>query len=67
MNPARTFRPDLVGKTFTDYWVYVLGPLIGAVIAVGFAYVPRGETAEPSGSAAGQGGLYTEAKRPGRR
>ena len=29
MNPARTFGPDLVGKDFTDYWVYVAGPLLG--------------------------------------
>ncbi len=27
MNPARTFGPDLVGASFTDYWVYVAGPL----------------------------------------
>ena len=42
MNPARTFGPDLVGQDFTDYWVYVAGPLAGAAIAVGFAYVLRG-------------------------
>ena len=29
MNPARTFGPDLVGKDFSDYWVYVAGPLPG--------------------------------------
>ena len=31
MNPARTFGPDLVGTTFTGYWVYVAGPIAGAV------------------------------------
>ena len=31
MNPARTFGPDLVGRDFSDYWVYVAGPLTGAV------------------------------------
>src|SRR6478609_505392 len=63
MNPARTFGPDLVGTTFTDYWVYVAGPLLGAVIAVGLAYVLRGRGGGESGSAAAQGELYTEAKK----
>jgi aquaporin Z len=62
MNPARTFGPDLIGKTFTDYWVYVVGPLLGAIVAVGFAYVLRGPGGGRSGSAAAQGDLYTEPK-----
>jgi aquaporin Z len=65
MNPARTFGPDLVGKTFTGYWVYVVGPLIGATLAVAFAYVLRGPGGGRAGSAAAQGELSTEAKRPG--
>jgi aquaporin Z len=64
MNPARTFGPDLVGKTFSDYWVYVAGPLLGAILAVGIAYILRGSGGGQSGSAAAQGGLSTEAKRP---
>ena len=35
MNPARTFGPDLVGRDFGSYWVYVAGPLTGAIIAGG--------------------------------
>jgi aquaporin Z len=64
MNPARTFGPDLIGRDFTQYWVYVAGPLTGAVIAVGFAYVLRGSGGGKSGSAAAQGDLYTEEKNP---
>jgi aquaporin Z len=64
MNPARTFGPDLVGTTFSDYWVYVVGPLLGAVFAVGIAYVLRGSGGGVSGSAAAQGALYTDARRP---
>jgi len=63
MNPARTFGPDLVSATFTDYWVYVAGPLTGAIVAVGIAYVLRGAGGGKSGSAAAQGALFTEVQR----
>src|SRR5206468_945909 len=60
MNPARTFGPDLVGTDFTSYWVYVAGPLAGAALAVGAAWVLRGAGGGRSGSAAAQGDLGTE-------
>jgi aquaporin Z len=63
MNPARTFGPDLVSGTFTDYWVYIAGPLTGALVAVAFAYVLRGPGGGKSGSAAAQGALFTEVQR----
>jgi aquaporin Z len=34
MNPARSLGPALVGRHFTDFWIYILGPLGGAAIAV---------------------------------
>ncbi len=34
MNPARSLGPDIVGVDFTGWWVYVAGPVIGALVAV---------------------------------
>lgn len=64
MNPARTFGPDLVSANFTTYWVYIAGPLLGAVVAVGIAFVLRGRGGGQAGSAAAQGALYTQVRHP---
>jgi aquaporin Z len=66
MNPARTFGPDLVGGSFTGYWVYVAGPLAGAAIAVAIAFVLRGPGGGKSGSGAAQGDIFTEANLAGK-
>jgi aquaporin Z len=66
MNPARTFGPDLASATFTSYWAYIAGPLAGAVIAVGVAFVLRGRGGGKAGAGAAQGDLFTEVYESGK-
>ena len=33
LNPARWFGPALVGNHFADAWAYILGPIVGALLA----------------------------------
>lgn len=33
VNPARALGPELVSGTFTTWWAYIVGPVVGAVLA----------------------------------
>ena len=52
MNPARSFGPDVAIADLSTWWIYLIGPVIGAVIAVGVAYVLRGPARVGEASAA---------------
>lgn len=60
MNRVRSFAPDLVRGDLGTTWIYVLGPLVGALIAVGFEWILKGHPTA-AGSAAAQAELT---KRP---
>jgi glycerol uptake facilitator-like aquaporin len=52
VNPARSFGPDLAIGDLSTWWVYLVGPVAGAVLAVGVAYVLRGPAKVQEASAA---------------
>jgi len=43
MNPVRSLAPDLLRGDFHTSWIYVVGPLVGALIGVAFEWVLKGK------------------------
>lgn len=64
MNPARTLGPDLIAGSFPAWPAYIAGPLIGALLAVGAAWILRGPGGGITGSLAAQGTIAPEIKKP---
>ena len=57
MNPARSLAPALISGDRNDLWIYLTAPFLGALAAVGAAFILRGPGGGPSGSRAAQGTL----------
>ncbi len=57
MNPARSFGPALATGSLDDLWIYIIGPLLGALVAVAIAFAlhgPASSGGKPREAAMGQ-------------
>ncbi|MGP0109148.1 MAG: MIP/aquaporin family protein [Acidimicrobiales bacterium] len=60
MNPARTLGPDIVSLDFNGWWIYIVGPIVGAAIAVMLIGLVRGLPDKEEREAAEGGALPLE-------
>jgi len=47
MNPARSLGPALVSETWADFWIYLVGPVVGAAVGALAYQLVRGESGAP--------------------
>jgi aquaporin Z len=59
MNPVRSFAPDLIRGDLSMTWIYIVGPLLGALIGVAFEWILKGKSTS-AGTLAAQGSLDNE-------
>jgi aquaporin Z len=52
MNPVRSFAPDLMRGDMRTSWIYIVGPVVGALIAVVFEWILKGKPTAAGASAA---------------
>jgi aquaporin Z len=43
MNPVRSISPDIARSQFGTTWIYICGPLLGTLMAVGFEWILKGK------------------------
>ena len=61
MNPARSFGPELIGGDWHAWWIYLVGPLAGGLVAVGIAWILRGPPSHLAEAAAQGDAQHPEA------
>jgi MIP family channel proteins len=54
MNPARSLGPALVGSEWQDFWVYVVGPVVGATLGALAYQLIRAEHPAPEAAGAAE-------------
>ncbi len=59
MNPIRSLAPDLIRGDLGTTWIYIVGPLLGALIGVAFEWILKGKPTT-FGAIAAQGTLELE-------
>jgi aquaporin Z len=65
MNPVRSLGPDVVRGEFHTTWIYLVAPVIGALIAVAFEWILKGKPTA-AGRLTAQGTLRVGDRGPGR-
>jgi len=63
MNPIRSLAPDILRGDLSTTWIYIVGPLIGALIGVGFEWILKGPPTK-FGTRTAQGELGEEDEKP---
>jgi len=57
MNPVRSLAPMIISGNLSHWWVYLAGPIAGALLAVGIAHILRGPGGDEPAIQAAQGRL----------